>query len=206
MFTFTSNIGRGSKFLLDKIVRAFALSRIHPNILTGVGLAISVAAAFAFGYGWFFLGGWIMVLAGLFDMVDGRVARSTNTVTPFGGFFDSAIDRYSDLAVYFGLLVYYARLDRLSYVVLVAFAMTGSIMVSYSRARAECVIPTCKVGFMERPERLVLIIIGALFDRMAAVMWVIAVLSNITVIHRILYTWQATKSASRQPPAARRAG
>jgi CDP-diacylglycerol--glycerol-3-phosphate 3-phosphatidyltransferase len=71
--------------------------------------------------------------------------------------------------------------------------MTGSVMVSYTRARAECIIPRCKVGFMERPERMVLLIIGALFNRMAPVLWVIAIIANISVIHRMLYTWQETR-------------
>jgi len=192
----TSNIGKGAGFLLDGIVRALALSRIHPNVLTAVGLIINAGAAVAFGAGKFMAGALIVIGAGLFDMVDGRVARHTNTVTPFGAFFDSVIDRYSDLAIYFGLLVYYARLNRLFYVALVALAMTGSVMVSYTRARAESLIPTCKVGFMERPERIVLVIIGGLFNRMAAVLWVIAVISNITVLHRIIYTWQVTRKTS----------
>src|SRR5208282_4646831 len=114
-------------------------------------------------------------------------------VTLFGGFFDSVIDRYSDLALYMGLLVYYASIDRFFYVVLTAIVMTGSVMVSYTRARAENTIPKCKVGFLERPERVVLLIIGALADRMAPVLWVIAVLSNLTVIHRMIYTWQETR-------------
>ena len=96
----------------------------------------------------------------------------------------------SDLALYVGLLVYYASINRFFYIVLTAVVMTGSVMVSYTRARAENTIPKCKVGFLERPERIVLIIIGALFGRMAAVLWVIAVLSNLTVIHRMIYTWR----------------
>ena len=135
----------------------------------------------------------VVIGAGLFDMVDGRVARATDQVTRFGGFFDSVIDRYSDLALLMGLLVYYASINRFFYVVLTAVVMTGSVMVSYTRARAENAIPKCKVGFLERPERVVLIIIGALFDRMAAVLWVIAVLSNLTVVHRMIYTWQEAK-------------
>jgi CDP-diacylglycerol--glycerol-3-phosphate 3-phosphatidyltransferase len=86
--------------------------------------------------------------------------------------------------------VYYARAERFLYVVLVAVVMAGSVMISYTRARAESLIPTCKVGFLERPERIVLILIGALWNRMAPVLWIIAVLSNITVVHRILYTWR----------------
>jgi CDP-diacylglycerol--glycerol-3-phosphate 3-phosphatidyltransferase len=126
-------------------------------------------------------------------MVDGRVARETNQVTRFGGFFDSVIDRYSDLGLLMGLLVYYASVNRPLYVVLTAIVMTGSVMVSYTRARAENIIPSCKAGFLERPERVVLLIIGALFDRMAPVLWVIAVLSNVTVAHRMIFTWQETK-------------
>jgi CDP-diacylglycerol--glycerol-3-phosphate 3-phosphatidyltransferase len=121
------------------------------------------------------------------------VARETNRVTRFGGFFDSVLDRYSDLGVLVGLLVYYASINRFFYVVLTAIVMTGTVMVSYTRARAENTIPKCKVGFLERPERVVLIIIGALFNRMAQVLWVIAILSNVTVIHRMIYTWQETK-------------
>ena len=126
-------------------------------------------------------------------MVDGRVARATSQVTRFGGFFDSVLDRYSDLALYIGLLVYYASINRFFYIVLTAIVMMGSVMISYTRARAENAIPKCKVGFLERPERVVLIIIGALFDRMAAVLWVIAVLSNVTVIHRMIYTFRQAK-------------
>ena len=86
--------------------------------------------------------------------------------------------------------MYYASINRFFYIVLTAIVMMGSVMISYTRARAENAIPKCKVGFLERPERVVLIIIGALFDRMAAVLWVIAVLSNVTVVHRMIYTFQ----------------
>src|SRR3990172_12316003 len=189
----TRGIGVGSQYLLDRIVRALSLTQIHPNLLTAIGLAINIVAAVLFARGNFFAAGLVVLGAGLFDMVDGRVARITNTVTSFGAFFDSVVDRYSDMALYIGLLVYYARAERFFYVVLVALVMAGSVMISYTRARAESLIPTCKVGFLERPERLVFIIIGALWNRMAPVLWIIAVLSNITVIHRIIYTWQYTQ-------------
>jgi len=175
------------------IVRGLALSRIHPNVLTFVGLVINGVAALLLARGRFLAAGVVIILAGIFDMVDGRVARATRQVTAFGGFFDSVVDRYSDLVLLMGLLVYYASINRFFYVVLTAVVMTGSVMVSYTRARAEHVIPQCRAGFMERPERIVLLIIGALFNRMAQVLWVIAVLANITVIHRMIYTWRETR-------------
>jgi len=196
----TRKIGDTLGRLLDAIVRGFAASGINPNFLTFIGFGINLLAAYLFAYGYFRWAGATIILAGIFDMSDGRVARLEGRVTPFGGFYDSVMDRYSDLCLLIGLLIYYGRINRFLYVSLVAVAMIGSVMVSYSRARAENVIPSCKVGFLERPERVVLIIIGALFDRMAPVIWLIAVLSNMTVIHRILYTRQ---EARRQVPGVR---
>ncbi|MGC8792840.1 MAG: CDP-alcohol phosphatidyltransferase family protein [Bryobacteraceae bacterium] len=206
--TYTRAIGVVADKIICVLVRTLALWRINPNVLTFLGLTINMAAAVLLARGKFQAASLVIMTAGLFDMVDGRVARTTNRVTAFGGFFDSVIDRYSDLVLLMGLLVYYASINRFFYVVLTAVVMTGSVMVSYVRARAECIIPKCKVGFMERPERIVLLIIGALFDRMAAVLWVIAVLANITVIHRMLYTWQETRKleAAGQLTAPEEAG
>lgn len=191
--TVTRAIGRGANRIIVLIVRALALSRIHPNVLTFIGLLINVWAAALLATGQFLGAGFVIIGAGLFDMVDGRVARETNQVTKFGAFFDSVLDRYSDLGLLIGLLVWYGSIGRSSYVVLTAVAMIASVMISYSRARAENLIPQCKVGFLERPERVVLIIIGALFDRMAPVLWVLAVLGNITVIHRMIFTFQEAR-------------
>ena len=201
--TWTGAFGRGCRVLLHAIVRYLALKRISPNVLTFIGLVINIIAAILFGYAnsgnyqrMFVYAGLVIIGAGIFDMVDGRVARATNQVTTFGGFFDSVIDRYSDVALFFGLLVYYARAGHFFYLLLVAFVMVSSVMVSYTRARAESLIGSCKVGFMERPERIVLVIIGALFARwgaMAPVLWILAVLSTITIIHRIAYTYQQTR-------------
>jgi CDP-diacylglycerol--glycerol-3-phosphate 3-phosphatidyltransferase len=193
----TAKIGATCKYVLDTLVRGFAAIGLNPNILTFIGFGINVLAAYLFATGYFRWAGVTIILAGIFDMSDGRVARLQGRVTPFGGFYDSVMDRYSDLCLLIGLLIYYGRINRFFYVSLVAVAMIGSVMVSYSRARAENVIPSCKVGFLERPERVVLIIIGAIFDRMAPVLWLIAVLSNITVIHRIVFTRQ---EARRQVP------
>ena len=201
--TWTGAFGRACGWLLDRIVYGLSLTRISPNVLTFIGLVINIGAAVFFGRAnatnagrMFFYGGLVVIGAGIFDMVDGRVARRTNQVTVFGAFFDSVIDRYSDVVLFFGLIVYYARANHFWYVWLAAFAMSMSLMVSYTRARAEALIGSCKVGFMERPERIVLIILGALFNHwgvMAPVLWVLALLSTITVINRITYTYVHTK-------------
>jgi CDP-diacylglycerol--glycerol-3-phosphate 3-phosphatidyltransferase len=191
--TFTRAIGLACNKVILGIVRVLALSRIHPNVLTFFGLVINIVAAVMLARGQFFYAGLVTIGAGLFDMVDGRVARETNQVTRFGGFFDSVLDRYSDLALLMGLLVWYGSINRPFYVILTAVAMTASVMISYSRARAENMIPSCKVGFLERPERVVLVIIGAMFDRMAPVIWILAVLGNLTVVHRMYFTYLEAK-------------
>src|SRR5450755_2819494 len=191
--TYTRAIGLGANRIIRLIVRALALSKINPNVLTFLGLVINMAAAAFLAVGAFRIAAFVIIFAGLFDMVDGRVARETNRVTRFGAFFDCVLDRYSDLALLIGLLVYYGTINRSSYVVLTAVVMTASVLISYTRTRAENIIPTCKVGFLERPERVVLLIIDALFDKMAPVLWVIAVLGNLTVIHRMIFTYQESK-------------
>ncbi len=191
--TWTGAVGRTCNVLLVKIVNGLALSKIHPNVLTFIGLVINIFASWLLAVGAFRQAGLVIIGAGLFDMVDGRVARQTGQVTKFGGFFDSVIDRYSDLALLIGLLVYYGNINRPIYVVLTAIVMAASVMISYTRARAENTIPQCKVGFLERPERVVLLIIGALFDRMAPVLWVAAILGNLTVVHRMIFTFQEAK-------------
>lgn len=202
--TWTSVFGRGCGMLLDAIVRRLALARVNPNVLTFLGLVVNIVAAFLFGYAnsenqarMFRYAGLVIIGSGFFDLVDGAVARASNRVTRFGGFFDSVVDRYSDASQFVGLMVFYGRSGRSVYVILAAIAMISAIMVSYTRARAESLIGSCRVGFMERPERLVLVIIGALFNRMAPVLWIIAVLSTITVIHRIRYTWTRTELVDR---------
>ncbi len=185
----TDKIGKAGKFILTKIVKFLAKCHINPNFLTLTGLLISIIAAFYFSRGEFITTGILIILGGFMDMLDGSLARETNTVSKFGGFFDSVIDRYSDIILYLGLIVYFGKIPRFHYVVLVGVCIMGSVMTSYTRARAESIIKSCKVGFLERPERVVLLIIGCLFNRIEAVLWVIAVLSNWTVIVRIVYTY-----------------
>jgi CDP-diacylglycerol--glycerol-3-phosphate 3-phosphatidyltransferase len=184
----TDRIGQGGKWLLDRLVRILSALRINPNFLTLLGFIINIFAAYCLAYGQFLLAAAVIFLAGAFDMLDGAVARITHTASPFGAFFDSVIDRYSDMTLYLGLIIYFGRADRMEYVVLVGICIMGSMMTSYARARAESLVETCKVGFLERPERVVLLIIGTIFNRVEHVLWVIAILSNWTVISRIFFT------------------
>ena len=195
--TFTGLIGRICMFPLRLIINTSVALRIHPNILTFVGLLINVLAAFELARGHFIRAGAIMAAANIFDFIDGKVAIELNAVSLFGGFWDSVIDRFSDIALFLGLIYLYSHLGRTDYAMVTALAMMFTIMTSYTRARAESLIKKCKVGFMERPERIVLFMIGAFTNRMAAVMWVIGVLSVFTVADRIIYTYRELQESEQ---------
>ncbi|BCS34211.1 CDP-alcohol phosphatidyltransferase [Luteitalea sp. TBR-22] len=188
--TFTGAVGAIFWLPLRAIIALCVALRIHPNVLTLIGVCINLAAAWALALGRFTLGGIIMVAANIFDFIDGKVAHQTGTATAFGGFWDSVMDRFSDLALFLGLLWLYASMQRADYVLITALAMIFTVLTSYARARAESLIDKCKVGFMERPERIVLFMIGAFTNRFAAVLWVILVLSVLTVAGRIFHTWR----------------
>lgn len=205
---FGASIGRGAQRIISAMVRGLAYGRINPNFLTVTGVAINIGCGLLFGYGQFFWAGIILIVANLFDMLDGQVARLSGRVTRFGGFLDSSLDRLSDMVVFVGLMVFYARDTQFHStlnVFLTGAALMGSVMVSYSSARAESLIPKCDVGFLRRPERVVLLIIGALtthpgsqnpfLNRMPAVLWILAVGSYWTFAHRMFYTWREVKLA-----------
>ena len=194
-------IGEGGGWLLRHVVSGLAATGITPNMFTFLGLAVNSWAAALFAMGRFRQAAAVLFLAAFLDMADGQVARRVGRVTAFGAFLDSTLDRYADLALYMGLVVHYTLIGRSFYMALAAVAMASSFMVSYSRARAESLIPSCKVGFMERPERLVLLIMGGVFNRMAQVLWVVAMISTITVIHRVVYTWQELRAGRSLPEA-----
>jgi CDP-diacylglycerol--glycerol-3-phosphate 3-phosphatidyltransferase len=196
----TERIGTLFARPLERLVRLCA--RISPDVLTIIGLALNgvacafFAAAGGKGYtsaGLLRAGGLVVLVASVFDMMDGRVARLRGRETKFGAYLDSTMDRYSDMVLYMGLMILYARLERTPLMVLVWVAAFGSFMTSYARARAESLIPRCTVGLLERPERIVLIVLGALTNRMVAALWIIALLSNLTAIQRVVYTYVELK-------------
>lgn len=205
---FGASIGRGASRIINAMVRGLARGSINPNLLTVIGVSINVLCGLLFGFGYFFWAGIILIVANLFDMLDGSVARLTGRVTRFGGFLDSSLDRLSDMVVFVGLMVFYARdteFHSTLNVFLTGAALMGSVLVSYTSARAESLIPKCDVGFLRRPERVVLLIIGALSthpgsqnlfaNRMPAVLWILAVGSYWTFAHRMYHTWREVKRA-----------
>ena len=188
--TFTGTIGAICLYPLRAIIGTCVRLRIHPNILTFTGVVVNVLAAWALALGHFMTAGVLMVVANIFDYIDGKVAKELRMESKFGGFWDSVMDRFSDFSLFIGLIVLYARRDSPEYIIITALATMFSVMTSYTRARAESLIDKCKVGFMERPERIVLFMIGAFTNRMAAVLWVILILSIFTVVDRIYFTWR----------------
>jgi len=187
--TFTGIIGTVCWFPLNAIIKLCVKLRIHPNLLTLIGVLVNVAAGVALAARRFVLAGVVMIVANIFDFIDGKVAHQLHLESRFGAFWDSTLDRFSDLALLTGLIFLYSKLGRSDYVLIAALTLIFSIMTSYARARAESLIQKCKVGFMERPERIVLFMIGAFTNRMAAVLWVILVLSVLAVANRIYLTF-----------------
>lgn len=198
--TFTGAIGAVCMFPLRAIIAASVALGIHPNVLTLIGVLINVVAAWALAVDQFVLAGVIMIVANIFDFIDGKVAHLTGKQSEFGAFWDSTLDRFSDLALFTGLIWLYAELGRNGYVLIATLALIFSIMTSYARARAESLIDKCKVGFMERPERIVLFMLGAFTNRMAAVMWVMGVFAILTVANRIYYTYVELEGKTHPRP------
>lgn len=179
----------------DPIGHALFRLRLRPNHLTLAGLGVSLLAAAAFVTGRVRTGGVLLMFAGLFDFFDGSLARASGQVTPFGGFLDSVIDRYSDLVVLLGIVVLFAGMAHTRGAIVAMAGLVGSVMVSYTKARAESLGVECTVGMMERPERMICVIAGAMLDLLEPALWVLAVLANLTALQRIAFTWRATRGS-----------
>jgi soluble lytic murein transglycosylase len=180
----------------DPIGRALMHLHLRPNHLTLIGLGVSLAAAAAFVTGHIRTGGALLLLAGLCDFFDGALARASGTVTPFGAFLDSVIDRYSDIVVVLAIVVLFARLSHTRGALVAMAGLVGTVMVSYTKARAASIGVECTIGFMERPERMICLIAGALGGVLEPALWVLAILANLTALQRIAFTWRATRDAA----------
>jgi CDP-diacylglycerol--glycerol-3-phosphate 3-phosphatidyltransferase len=175
-------------------VRQLLRADVNPNTLTTIGLGINVVAAAGLALGYHRTAAAVIFLAGMFDVLDGAYARRAEKVTRFGAFYDSVIDRYSDIVIFTGVIYFYAfgagkglESGRELYVIVTALALMGSLLTSYVRARAENIIPDCHVGFLERAERTVLMIIAAGANHVYIGMWLIAILSQLTVLRRVIH-------------------
>lgn len=174
--------------VFDPVARLLLRMGARPNHLTVLGLGVSVAAAYVFSVGRLRWAAVLLAVAGLFDFFDGAVARLAGSDSDYGAFLDSVVDRYSDVAVLLGVLVYYQQQGNMTGAVLTMATLAGTVMTSYTKARAQSIGVRCDIGVIERPERLIALIAGATFHVLTPVMALLAVLTNVTALQRIIYT------------------
>jgi len=212
---------------MDPVTDAFGRMNLNPNWLTTAGLALGIVAAILLASGLFVLAGGAILLAGIFDTIDGRLARRSNRVTSFGALYDSTLDRYSEAVIFFGLGFYYAESEFHAASIATVFAAGGAIMTSYVRARAEALGFQCNIGFMRRQERVVLLGFGALLTfthplfveffnwclngagvdlplryppmPLTISVFLIAVLANVTAAQRLRYVWKQFRAQQATP-------
>jgi CDP-diacylglycerol--glycerol-3-phosphate 3-phosphatidyltransferase len=182
-------------YLTVPLVSLLARTPISPNVISWFGFLVSVGAAVLVATGHFFAAGWVVLFAGFFDMLDGALARSTNRVTRFGGILDSTLDRLAEAALLIGILVIYAGAQSVTGVLVVGLAFTGSLMVSYIRARAEGAGLKCQVGLFTRAERVIVLALGLLLNQLFPALLIVVVFSFITVIQRLLHVWRQTEKS-----------
>jgi CDP-diacylglycerol--glycerol-3-phosphate 3-phosphatidyltransferase len=186
-----------ARYLTQPIVRLIARTPITPNTLTVCSLLITVIAAVLIVQGYLFVAGLVVLFAGIFDILDGALARTTNRVTKFGGALDSTLDRLAEAVIFIGLLVVYARDKSIGEVALVGVALISSLLVSYVRARAEGLGIECQVGIFTRSERIIVIVLGLLFSHfdyvLIGALIIITVFSIFTVIQRLYHVWKQTR-------------
>lgn len=187
---------------LDEVGRSFSnritvplasiLSRtgLSPNVLTLLGLLVNIGVAYVIASGHLFWGGLLVLFSAGFDLLDGALARGTNRVSRFGALLDSSLDRYSEALILGALLILY--MGRPVETILIFVTLVGSFMVSYVRARAEGLDIECKVGFTGRAERVIILALGLLLGQVLIMLWILAVVTNVTALQRIVHVWQVT--------------
>lgn len=187
-------VGNLVRTQLQRLGYYLAQTRLSPNAFTVIGLFLNIIVAAIIGSGNLVVGGIMALVAGAFDMLDGAVARVTGKITRFGGFFDSTLDRYSEAIVYFGLLFYLLETDAGTTAIALLFAaIIGSLMVSYTRARAEAADMEAEVGLFARPERIILLAILLIFGQPVIALWILAIVTNFTTLQRIFHVWRQTR-------------
>ncbi len=177
----------------DPVARLLLRAHVRPNQLTVLGLGVSMVAAHAFFEGRLRLAAALLAVAGLFDFFDGSLARLAGSESAFGAFLDSVVDRYSDLVVLLGIVLYYERADGTWGIFFTMVTLIGTIMVSYTKARAQSIGIRCEIGLMERPERMIVLIGGGVLHLLTPAVIVLALLTNLTALHRIVHVWRVTR-------------
>lgn len=172
--------------------KLLAKTGLNPNVLTVLGLLLAFGVAWILSTGHFFVGGFLVLVSGAFDLLDGALARASGRSTRFGALLDSTFDRFSEAAMFLGLLAYYANQGSYQELVLVGAGLVGSMMTSYVKARAEGLGLTCEVGIFTRSERVIVLAIGLILNQMLVVLWIIAVLANLIAWQRLFYVWRQT--------------
>ena len=176
------------------VLKTFYAERANPNLFTVMGFLATLAASLLVLKELWFFTGLAVILSGLFDLFDGVVARKLGKTSALGSFLDSVLDRYSDLLLLLAILIHYLKEGEHGFVLLTAFVSMGTALIPYVRAKAEALQVPCTVGLMERAERIILLAVGALFQCMAPVLWVLAILTHLTVLQRIYYVWKKLSS------------
>jgi len=187
---------RRAQVVLNPIARLMGRAGLTPNMLTLIGLALNTAVALVLARGYLLLGGGLLLLASSFDALDGALARQTGSQSRFGAFFDSTLDRYSEAVVYGGLLFHFLEQDARIETLLVYAAIIGSQMVSYTRARAEGLGIECKVGLATRADRMLTLSAGLILGWAVPVLWLVAILANVTALQRIAHVWRAVREVA----------
>jgi CDP-diacylglycerol---glycerol-3-phosphate 3-phosphatidyltransferase len=201
---FSRRIQQRARHLVMLLIRPLAQLGVTPNTLTVIGLLLSIVTAVVIAQGLLLAGGLLVLFAGIFDMFDGAMARVSNAATTFGAFFDSTLDRYSESIILLGLLFYTLQrpglhdafwpfaYEQLWMITAIYIAMAGSLMVSYTKARAEGLGLECKTGLLARPERVIILALGLLSGLSIWAVTLLAIFSQITAIERIVYVWRIT--------------
>jgi CDP-diacylglycerol--glycerol-3-phosphate 3-phosphatidyltransferase len=190
----TDAINRQFERLRDSITIPLLRTRIRPNTLTLIGLLLNIPVALLIATGRLRYGAVVFLVASLFDVLDGAVAKRGNRGTRFGAFFDSTMDRISDMLLFGGVAWYVKDQEPLGelFAFLALAALAFSLLISYTRARAECIIPSCQVGFAERPERIIILILACFLRSLRPAIVLLVVLAGLTFLNRVVYTWFKT--------------
>ncbi len=182
---------RGYHRAISPMVRLFMRLKLHPNTFTTLGLLVSMVSGYMAARGFIRASSALLLISGMFDTIDGKLARDSGKVSKFGALFDSTLDRYAEVIYFFGLAYFFIRENMHLVSLITAIALGGSLMVSYIRARAEGLGFTCKVGILQRPERLLLVGVAGLIhvSVLVVAIWIVAILSNVTAVVRIVHVW-----------------